>query len=107
VALLFAGLAPLVVEDVADEGDVIWVVARTPGPRGATPCGRARPATPPNLQSRRPPSPPRSEHRYARRSFARAGMRISPLAMCDQGVVPLVLAHARALLTSHPLGRTA
>lgn len=40
VAVVFAGLAPLVVEDVADEGDRIRVTARTPDRPAACPrCG--------------------------------------------------------------------
>ncbi len=40
VAVVFAGLAPLVVEDVADEGDRIRVTARTPdGPVACPRCG--------------------------------------------------------------------
>jgi len=40
VALVFSGLVPLVVEDVADEGDLIRVAARTPDRPAACPrCG--------------------------------------------------------------------
>jgi transposase len=40
VALVFSGLAPLVVEDMADEGDLIRVGARTPDRPAACPrCG--------------------------------------------------------------------
>nr|WP_235462882.1 MULTISPECIES: SAM-dependent methyltransferase [Frankia] len=61
---------------------------------------------PPNLPSRGPPSPTRPEHRHARPSALTADMRVR-LAMCNQGVVPIVLSHARALLTGTSAGRTA
>lgn len=40
VQLVFSGLSPLVIEDVVDQGELIWVRARTPdGPAACPGCG--------------------------------------------------------------------
>lgn len=40
VKLVFSGLSPLVIEDVVDQGELIWVRARTPGGPATCPgCG--------------------------------------------------------------------
>ncbi|WP_245668018.1 ISL3 family transposase [Actinomadura macra] len=42
VELVFSGLSPLVIEDVVDQGELIWVRARTPDSPAACPgCGTA------------------------------------------------------------------